>query len=126
MRKNWITGKPYYQLAPEVVDITYKGKIKLHGNNGGVVISMYYTSWMSVIYIVVAEEDGKYIVEAQSRSKLLGPKHGGDLMGFAKWASEHEAAFVHVRKALKVGASLPMLPFLIFPISKHSPLLRRP
>jgi len=86
VRKNWITGKPYYQLSPEVIHITYKGKIKLHGNNGGVVIT---------------EEDGKYIVEAQSRSKLLGPKHGGDLQGFANWTSKHEDAFIHVRKALK-------------------------
>ena len=50
----------------------------------------------------IGEEDGEYIVEAQSRNKTLGPKHGGDLAGFAAWTEENKEAFVHVRQALKV------------------------
>jgi hypothetical protein len=86
VRKNWLTGKQFYNLPATLDNITYKAKIKLHGNNGGVVIR---------------EEDGEYIVEAQSRNKTLGPKYGGDLAGFAKWTEENKDAFVHVRKALK-------------------------
>jgi len=69
-------------VPPEL--ITYKGKIKLHGNNGGISIS---------------EKDGEYVVEAQSRSRVLSVKD--DLMGFAKWTDAHKDAFVHVRKELK-------------------------
>jgi hypothetical protein len=87
VRKNWETGKQYYDLPTTLdMNLVYKAKIKLHGNNGGVVIR---------------EEDGEYIVEAQSRNKTLGPKHGGDLAGFAAWTEENKEAFVHVRQALK-------------------------
>lgn len=86
VRKNWGVGKQYCNLPAGVDDVAYKGKIKLHGNNGGVVIR---------------EEDGELIVEAQSRNRTLGAKHGGDLAGFAAWTEQHKDAFVHVRQALK-------------------------
>lgn len=73
-------------LPSAVTEIHYKGKIKLHGNNGGVVIR---------------EEEGEFIVEAQSRNQMLGPKYGGDLAGFAKWTAEHDKFFIHLRKAIK-------------------------
>jgi hypothetical protein len=74
--------------------ITYKGKIKLHGNNGGVNIS---------------ERGDEFVVEAQSRNRVLSATD--DLEGFAKWVAVNEAAFVHIRKALKV------FPLLLSPFS---------
>jgi len=65
--------------------VVYKGKIKLHGNNGGINIT--------------ESDDGKYVVEAQSRTRVLSPKD--DLMGFAKWTDAHSDTFIHVRKELK-------------------------
>jgi len=81
-----MAGKQYYDLPVTLDSIAYKGKIKLHGNNGGVVIR---------------EEDGEVVVEAQSRNRTLGPKYGGDLAGFAAWTEANKEAFVYVRQALK-------------------------
>jgi len=81
-----MTGKQYYELPTALDSIAYKGKIKLHGNNGGVVIR---------------EDGGEVIVEAQSRNRTLGPNYGGDLAGFAAWTEANKDAFVHVRQALK-------------------------
>jgi len=86
VRKNWMVEKEYYKLETSVKYIHYKGKIKLHGNNAGVVIS---------------EEEGGYIVEAQSRNQMLGAKYGRDLAGFAKWTEDNKQVFVHVRRTIK-------------------------
>eukprot|EP01111_Echinosteliopsis_oligospora_P002036 TRINITY_DN1297_c0_g1_i5.p1 TRINITY_DN1297_c0_g1~~TRINITY_DN1297_c0_g1_i5.p1 ORF type:complete len:365 (+),score=98.28 TRINITY_DN1297_c0_g1_i5:161-1255(+) len=65
--------------------VQYRGKIKLHGNNGGIRIS--------------EETEGNYTVTAQSRNQVLSAQ--SDLAGFAKWVAPHQDTFIHVRKALK-------------------------
>ncbi len=69
--------------------VTYKGKIKLHGNNGGVVIS---------------EDENGIVVAAQSRNRVLSMNN--DLQGFAKWTEANKETFLYVRRELKVRGRL--------------------
>jgi len=83
VRNNWLKGgREYWKVKPEII---YKGKIKLHGNNGGVSIK--------------EDADGSFVVQAQSRNRVLSVTD--DLGGFAKWATQHQEAFIHVRRELK-------------------------
>eukprot|EP00026_Physarum_polycephalum_P012241 Phypoly_transcript_12529.p1 GENE.Phypoly_transcript_12529~~Phypoly_transcript_12529.p1 ORF type:complete len:363 (+),score=73.65 Phypoly_transcript_12529:22-1089(+) len=82
VRKN--LARPGATVPPGV--LTYKGKIKLHGNNGG---------------INITGSEGCYTVQAQSRNQFLTPTK--DLDGFAKWTEANKDAFIHARKALKAA-----------------------
>lgn len=53
-----------------------------------------------LLMIDVDEREGEYVVEAQSRTRVLRPT--SDLDGLAKWVASHNDSFIHVRKALKV------------------------
>ena len=66
----------YEQYRP-TSPILYKGKIKLHGTNGGVAIY----------------PDGRVV--AQSREQEL--VNGADNAGFAKWVVSHEAEFARLK-----------------------------
>jgi len=66
----------YPQYTPDK-PVVYKGKIKLHGTNGGIVI----------------HPDGKVV--AQSREAEL--VNGADNAGFAKWVASHESEFSRLK-----------------------------
>lgn len=71
--------KKYTVNLPEILNgnpvVTYRAKIKLHGNNGG---------------IQVHDQKNNFRVIAQSRTMELGSNN--DLAGFAKWTEERAEA----------------------------------
>lgn len=65
-------GKPLFDDSKELPTLKYRGSVKLHGTNAGIIF-------------VYDEESGKYISYTQSRERLITPEK--DNAGFATFVS---------------------------------------
>lgn len=68
-----VDGVPQYDRSLKLPTLKFRGTVKLHGTNAG---------------IVFTKTPNGFEVEAQSRSRVITPEN--DNMGFAKWVADNE------------------------------------